>query len=91
MSKDERRFPILSTPVIIRQERGRTILGEVVKVDRRKGLLQLAKASVLEDVGLRGALEPIYSKKISLDGRIVIPIQEIAHWEKAPHELVHRN
>ena len=91
MAKNDRTFPPLSSPVIIRQEGGRTILGEVVKVDRRKGLLQLAKASILEVVGLRRSLEPIYSKKVALDGSIVIPIQEIAHWEKAPHDLVHRN
>jgi len=79
--------PPRSVPVIIRQFNGRLLLGIVTQIDSDRSILRLSKVSLLEVVGLRGELEPIYAVKSKIRGYFEVPIDTIIHWENAPDSL----
>ena len=79
--------PPKSVPLIIRQFNGRVLSGVVIDIDHQRSMIRVTRISILEVVGLKKGLEPIYGKKAKVRGFLDIPIDTIVHWESLPDYL----
>ena len=80
-------FPPKSIPLLIREFNGRILSGIITAIDHKRKMIRLSQVSVLEVIGLKSGLEPIYDKKRNIVGFVDISAETIIHWEKLPDYL----
>ena len=80
-------IPPLREKVLIKQLSGRILAGEVGTIYNNNSMLRLDKVSIVEVIGLKQGLEPIYSFKRKSIKYAFIKTEDIIHWEKLPDYL----
>jgi len=74
-------------PVIIKEISGRILAGEIASIYENDTMIKLEKVSLIEVVGLRHGLEPIYGFKTKSIKYAFIRVEDIVHWENLPSDL----
>jgi len=74
-------------PVIIKEISGRILAGEIASIYENGSMIKLEKVSLIEVVGLRHGLEPIYAYKTKSIKYAFIRVEDIVHWENLPSYL----
>jgi hypothetical protein len=80
-------LPPRSVPILIKEESGRILAGVVATIYNDNTMLRLDKVSLLEVVGMKRGLEPIYNCKAKSIRYAFIRVDDIVHWEKLPDYL----
>ncbi len=71
-------------PVLIKEIDGRILAGEITSIFNEGSMIKLEKISLLEVVGLKEGLEPIYDYKTKSIKYAFIRVEDIVHWENLP-------
>ena len=66
---------------------GRVLAGEVVSIYEEGAMIRLDKVSILEVVGFKHGLEPIYGFKKNPIRHAFIKTEDIVFWENLPNYL----
>ena len=74
-------------PVIIREISGRILAGEVASIYNEGSMIKVRKVSLIEVVGLKHGLEPIYAFKPKSIRNAFIKVEDIVYWENLPTYL----
>jgi hypothetical protein len=74
-------------PLLIRDFNGRIIAGTITEIDSRRQTFRVTNVSILEQVGFKHGLEPIYDVKKKVAGFVDLSLESITHWENLPHYL----
>lgn len=74
-------------PVLIKEVNGRILAGEISSIYDEGSMIKLEKVSILEVVGLKQGLEPIYATKRKSINYAFIKVEDIVHWETLPSYL----
>lgn len=82
-------LPPRKTPVLIKEIDGRILAGEITSIFDERKKIKLERVIVLEVVGLRAGLEPIYAevKSTRIINYAFIEVEDIVHWEPLPGYL----
>jgi hypothetical protein len=80
-------LPPVHIPVLIKELSGRVLAGEIASIYEDGKMIKLEKVSLLEVVGLKERLEPIYGFKKKSIRFAYIRTDEIVHWEELPSYL----
>ena len=83
----DRELPPRHVPVLIKEENGRILGGEVTTIYNEDTMIRVDKVVLLEVVGIKHGLEPIYSYKSKSIKYAFIRVEDIIHWEKLPSYL----
>jgi hypothetical protein len=73
--------------VLIKEISGRILAGEIRSIYEEGTMIQLEKVSLLEVVGMKHGLEPIYGFKKNPIRFVTIKTEDIVHWENLPSYL----
>jgi hypothetical protein len=80
-------IPPKFVPLLIRDFNGKIIAGTITQIDQRSKMFRVSDVLVLELVGFKHGLEPIYGVK-RRGGRFeVLSLETISHWENLPEYL----
>jgi hypothetical protein len=74
-------------PVIIKEVSGRILAGEIASIYENGSMIKLEKVSLLEVVGFKQGLEPLYGYKSKSIKFAFIKVEDIVHWENLPDYL----
>jgi hypothetical protein len=80
-------LPPRSVPILIKELDGRVLAGEIVSIYEEGTMIKLEKVCMLEVIGLKEGLEPIFSYKKKSIKYASIRTDEIVHWELLPDYL----
>ena len=80
-------YPPKNAELLIRDFNGKIISGIVTSIDQRQKTFRVAKVQILEVVGLKKGLDPIYGVKKKTGGFEVLSLESISHWEPLPDYL----
>ena len=87
MSDEE--YPPKAVPLLIKDFNGKIIAGIVTLIDYRTKMFRVSKVTILEIVGMKKGLEPIYGIKRKVGGFEDLSLGTISHWESLPDYLQH--
>ena len=74
-------YPPRNVELLIRDFKGKIISGIVTSIDPRQKTVRVSKVQILEIVGLKKGLDPIYGVKKKTGGFEVLSLESISHWE----------
>jgi hypothetical protein len=80
-------IPPRHIPVLIKELDGRILAREVASIYENGSVVKLEKVSLLEVVGVKHGLEPIYRFKKNPIRFAYIKTEDIVHWENLPSYL----
>jgi hypothetical protein len=80
-------LPPRGVPLLIKEVNGRILAGEIASIYEEDTMIKLEKVSVLEVVGMKHGLEPIYDYRAKSIRFAFVRVKEIAHWENLPKYL----
>ena len=80
-------IPPKFVPLLIRDFNGKIIGGTIIEVDQRLRTFKVSDVLILEIVGLKHGLEPIYGVKRKMGGFETLSLESISHWEDLPKYL----
>jgi hypothetical protein len=80
-------LPPRNVPVLIKELDGRILAGKVASIYNEGAMIKLEKVSILQVVGLKEGLEPIYDYKKESIKFAFIRTENIVHWELLPENL----
>lgn len=83
----ESNLPPRHFPVLIKEISGRVLAGEIASIYNEGTMIKLEKVSLLEVVGLKHGLEPIYAFKKNPIRYAFIKAEDIVEWESLPSYL----
>ena len=66
---------------------GKIIAGTITSIDYRQKIVRVSEVTILEIVGLKHGLEPIYDVKRKVGGFTDISLETLVHWENLPEYL----
>ena len=84
---DDDQYPPKFEPLLIRDFNGKIISGIVTEIDFRNKTFKVSNISILEQIGFKHGLEPIYGIKRKVGGFEVLSLETVSHWEKLPDNL----
>jgi len=80
-------YPPKSVRLLIRDFSGKIIAGTVTAIDYRRQIVRVSNVTILEIVGLKHGLEPIYDVKRKVGGFTDLSLETLVYWENLPDYL----
>ena len=80
-------IPPKFVPLLIRDFSRKIIGGIITEIDQRLRTFKVSDVLILEIIGLKRGLEPIYGVKMKTSGFETLSLETISHWENLPEYL----
>lgn len=80
-------IPPRSVPVLIKEISGRIVAGEITSIYENGSMIKVETIGLLEAIGFKKGLEPIYRLKAQTIKFAFIKVDDIVHWEPLPEYL----